>query len=89
MRNGGSIVVVDLAGGYDAGVSVVEQVELITPALSLGGTETIITHPASMSAATLDAQERAGMGITDGLLRISIGLEHVDDIIDDLVAALA
>ena len=88
MRNGGSIVVVDLAGGYDAGVRLVERVELATPALSLGGPETLITHPASMSAATLSPQERAEMGISDGLLRISVGLEHTDDVVEDLVAAV-
>ena len=89
MRNGGSIVVVDLAGGYDAGAATVERVEVATPALSLGGPETLVTHPASMSAATLSARERAEMGITDGLLRISIGLEHVDDVVDDLIAAIS
>lgn len=89
MRNGGSIVVVDLAGGYDAGVSLVEKVQVATPALSLGGPETLVTHPASMSAATLSPDERAAMGIPDGLLRISVGLEHGQDVIDDLVAALA
>jgi cystathionine beta-lyase/cystathionine gamma-synthase len=88
MRNGGSIVVVDLAGGYEAGVQVVERVQLATPAVSLGGPETLVTHPRSMSAATLSAQERAEMGITDGLLRISVGLEHVDDLLDDLVGAI-
>lgn len=89
MRNGGSIVVVELAGGHDAGVGVVERVEVATPAVSLGGPETLVTHPASMSAATLDLRERAAMGISDGLLRISVGLEHADDVIDDLVAAIA
>ncbi len=88
MRSGGSVVVVDLAGGYDAGVGLVERVEVATPALSLGGTETLVTHPASMSAATLTPDERAAMGIPEGLLRISVGLEHVDDVVDDLVAAL-
>ena len=88
MRNGGSIVVVDLAGGYDAGVQLVERVELAVPALSLGGPETLVTHPASMSAATLSAQERADMGIPDGLLRISVGLEHADEVVADLVAAI-
>lgn len=88
MRSGGSIVVVDLAGGYDAGVALVDRVELVTPALSLGGPETLITHPASMSAATLSSAERAAMGIPDGLLRISVGLEDTDDVIDDLVTAL-
>lgn len=89
MRNGGSIVVVELAGGHDAGVAAVERVEVATPAVSLGGPETLVTHPASMSAATLDPQERAAMGISDGLLRISVGLEHVDDVTDDLVAAIS
>lgn len=88
MRSGGSIVVVDLADGYDAGVKLVEAVEVAVPALSLGGPETLVTHPASMSAATLSPVERAEMGIPDGLLRISVGLEHGDDVIDDLVAAL-
>ncbi len=88
MRNGGSIVVVDLAGGYDAGAAVVDRVELATPALSLGGPETLVTHPASMSAATLSSAERAEMGISDGLLRISIGLEHVDDVTLDLLTAI-
>lgn len=88
MRGGGTVVVVELAGGFDAGVRAVERVELATPALSLGGPETLVTHPASMSAATLSAEERSGMGIPDGLLRISVGLEHVDDVIADLVDAL-
>ena len=88
MRNGGSIVVIDLAGGHEAGTQVVERVELATPALSLGGPETLVTHPASMSAATLSPQERSDLGISDGLLRISIGLEHADDVIADLVAAI-
>lgn len=88
MRNGGTIVVIELDGGFDAGVRAVERVELATPAVSLGGPETLVTHPASMSAATLSPEERIGMGIPDGLLRISIGLEHVDDVIDDLLAAI-
>ena len=89
MRNGGSIVVADLAGGYDAGVRMVERVELATPALSLGGPETLVTHPSSMSAATLSTDERDEMGISDGLVRISVGLEHIDDVLADLEAAIA
>lgn len=88
MRSGGSIVVVELTGGHDAGIRAAERVEVAIPALSLGGPETLITHPASMSAATLHPTEREAMGISDGLLRISVGLEHVDDVIADLVAAL-
>ena len=88
MRAGGAIVVADLAGGYAAGKSMVERLELVTPALSFGGTETLVTHAASMSAATLGPQERADMGISDGLVRISVGLEHADDVIADVVQSL-
>jgi cystathionine beta-lyase/cystathionine gamma-synthase len=88
MRSGGSIVVVDLAGGYDAGKAFVERVELALPAVSLGGPETLVTHPASMSAASLSSQERSAMGIPEGMLRISVGLEHVDDVIADVLGAL-
>lgn len=88
MRSGGSIVVLDLAGGYDAGKAFVERVELALPAVSLGGPETLVTHPASMSAASLSPQERTAMGIPEGMLRISVGLEHVDDVIADVLGAL-
>ncbi len=89
MRSGGAIVVVDLAGGYEAGARMVDRLELAIPALSFGGTETLVTHAASMSAATLGPQEREAMGISDGLVRISIGLEHPDDLLDDLVQAIS
>ncbi|MDZ7674021.1 MAG: PLP-dependent aspartate aminotransferase family protein [Acidimicrobiales bacterium] len=88
MRAGGAVVVADLAGGYDAGVAMVESVDVAIPALSFGGTETLVTHAASMSAATLSADQRATMGISDGLIRMSVGLEHPDDLVDDLVAAI-
>jgi cystathionine beta-lyase/cystathionine gamma-synthase len=88
MRSGGSIVVVDLAGGHEAGKALVESLELCLPAVSLGGPETLVTHPASMSAATLSPTERAEMDISEGLLRISVGLEHADDVIADITAAL-
>jgi cystathionine beta-lyase/cystathionine gamma-synthase len=88
MRGGGSVVVCELAGGYTAGVSLVDRLELCVPAVSLGGPETLVTHPASMSAATLGPDERAAMGIPDGMLRISVGLEHPDDIIADITACL-
>lgn len=88
MRSGGSIVVVDLAGGYDAGKQLVERVELALPAVSLGGPETLVTHPASMSAASLSPQERTAMGIPEGMLRISVGLEHADDVLADILGGL-
>lgn len=88
MRSGGSIVVVDLAGGYEAGRTFVERIELAIPAVSLGGPETLVTHPASMSAASLSPDERDAMGIPAGMLRISVGLEHADDVVADVLAAL-
>jgi len=88
MRGGGSLVVCDLAGGHDAGVAFVDRLALCLPAVSLGGPETLVTHPASMSAATLGPDVRAAMGITEGMLRISVGLEHPDDVIADITAAL-
>lgn len=89
MRVGGSIVVCELARGYDAGTRLVERLELCLPAVSLGGPETLVTHPASMSAATLSPGERAAMGITDGMVRISVGLEHPDDVIADITQCLS
>jgi len=88
MRSGGSIVVVDLAGGYEAGRTFVERIELAIPAVSLGGPETLVTHPASMSAASLSPDERDAMGIPAGMLRISVGLGHVGDVLAGLLAAL-
>lgn len=88
MRSGGSIVVVDLAGGYDAGKQLVERVQLALPAVSLGGPETLVTHPASMSAASLSPQERSAMGIPEGMIRVSVGLEHTDDVIADILGGL-
>lgn len=88
MRAGGAVVVADLAGGYEAGKTMAERLELVTPALSFGGTESLLTHAASMSAATLGPQERADMGISDGLVRISVGLEHADDLIADVVQSI-
>ena len=64
------------------------RIELAIPAVSLGGPETLVTHPASMSAASLSPAERVAMGIPEGMLRISVGLEHVDDVLADVLAAL-
>ena len=89
MANGGSMVSFELIGGWEAGRRFAESVTLAHLAPSLGGPETLVTHPASTTAANLTAEERAAMGIDDGLIRLSIGLEHPDDIVADLTAALA
>jgi cystathionine beta-lyase/cystathionine gamma-synthase len=83
------MVSVELDGGWEAGQRFVESVRLARLATSLGGPETLVTHPASTTAANLTPEERAAMGIGDGLVRLSIGLEHPDDIESDLAGALA
>jgi cystathionine beta-lyase/cystathionine gamma-synthase len=85
---GGSMISVELAGGLAAGERFVESVRVAQHATSLGGPETLVTHPASTTHAGLTPRERAESGITDGLVRISVGLEHVDDLRRDFVAAL-
>ena len=64
-------------------------VKLCSLAESLGGVETLISHPASMTHASVPPEERARLGITDGLVRISVGIEDVEDLIADLDQALA
>lgn len=88
MRRFGGLVSFELEGGIEAGMAFINRLELVTAAVSLGDTETLIQHPASMTHATYSAEERAAHGIGDGLLRLSIGLETLDDILDDLSQAL-
>jgi cystathionine beta-lyase/cystathionine gamma-synthase len=83
----GGMVAFDV-GSLDAARKVLESVELCTLAESLGGVETLISHPATMTHASVDAEKRERLGITDGLVRISVGLEDTDDIISDLDQAL-
>ena len=84
----GSMVSFDV-GSFAAARTVLESVKLCTLAESLGGVETLICHPATMTHASVAAEVRARLGITDGLVRISVGIEDTDDIIADLDEALA
>jgi cystathionine beta-lyase/cystathionine gamma-synthase len=86
---GGGIIAFEVVGGAESGVSLMNAVRLCTLAENLGSIETLITHPASMTHASMTHDEREALGITDGLIRLSIGLEHPDDIIDDLSDSLA
>ena len=88
-RGPGSIVSFELEGGRDAAEAVMRSVRLITPAVSLGSTDTLIQHPAGLTHSVLDPETRRESGITPGLLRLSVGLEEVDVLWDDLVQALA
>ncbi len=76
-------------GSFEKANRLLQRVRLCTLAESLGGVETLISHPATMTHASLSAEQRAALGITDGLVRISVGLEDVEDIIADLEQALA
>jgi O-acetylhomoserine (thiol)-lyase len=75
-------------GGYDAGIKVVEQVELISHVANIGDTKTLILHPASTTHRQLTDQQRVACGAGPEVLRISVGLEWVDDILQDLDQAL-
>ncbi|OQX01206.1 MAG: methionine gamma-lyase, partial [Desulfobacteraceae bacterium IS3] len=75
-------------GGTDAGKKVMNLMELCILAVSLGDCESLIQHPASMTHASYSPEERKKAGISDGLIRLSVGLEHPDDIIADLENAL-
>jgi cystathionine beta-lyase/cystathionine gamma-synthase len=83
----GGMVAFDV-GSLEAARAVLEAVKLCTLAESLGGVETLISHPATMTHASVDIEKRVRLGISDGLVRVSVGLEDTDDIIADLDQAL-
>jgi O-succinylhomoserine sulfhydrylase len=88
MSQGGGIVALVLSGGLDAGRRFLDAVQMVSHSANLGDTRTIVTHPASTTHSKLSADERAAVGISDGLIRVSVGLEHISDIIADLEQAL-
>jgi len=89
MRLGGAMVSFELKGGIDRGRHFLNQLKMISFSANLGDTRSIATHPASTTHSKLNPEERASVGITDGLIRISVGLEHIDDIIEDIEQAIA
>jgi len=89
MRNFGGIVTFEVKGGRKAGEKVMDNVGLITLAVSLGDCDSLIEHPASMTHSTYSAEELAKVGITEGLIRLSVGLEDPQDLIEDLKQALS
>jgi len=84
----GAMIAFEIKGGFDAGRIFINSLELCAIAVSLGDTETLIQHPASMTHSPYTPEERAACGISEGLVRLSIGLEDADDIIQDLKQAL-
>jgi O-succinylhomoserine sulfhydrylase len=89
MSQGGGIVVLMVQGGLDTGRRFLDAVKMCSHSPNLGDTRTIVTHPASTTHSKLSVAERSAVGITDGLVRVSVGLEHSDDIIRDLEQALS
>jgi len=88
MDQGGGVLSFEIKGGQKAAQQFKNNLKMITITSNLGDTRTIATHPATSTHSKLSSAERAAVGITDGLVRISVGLEHVDDIIDDIKQAL-
>lgn len=88
MKDFGAMLCFELKGGFDAGKTLMNNVKLALLAVSLGGVESLIQHPASMTHAGVDEDNRIKAGITPGLVRFSVGIEDVDDIIEDLSQAL-
>jgi methionine-gamma-lyase len=88
MSGPGAVFSFGVKGGLEAGKAFIDSVRLATLAVSLGGVETLIEHPASMTHTGMPKAEREAAGISDDLVRLSVGCEDVRDLIDDLSQAL-
>lgn len=88
MKAGGCVVAFEVKGGLEAGRTFFDSIKLLSLSANLGDSRTIVTHPASTTHSKLSVEERAAVGISDGMVRISVGLEHIDDIIADIEQAL-
>lgn len=88
MKNGGGIVCFNLKGGLESGRKFLDALQMLSMTANLGDTRSIASHPASTTHAKLTEEERRAVNITPGLIRISVGLEHVDDILNDILQAL-
>ena len=89
MSGGGTLVTFELEGGKDSAFKFMNAMKIITISNNLGDTKSLATHPATTTHMRIGAEERARLGITDGVIRLSVGLEDVQDLIEDLTQALA
>jgi len=89
MKLGGNIVAFEIKGGVEAGRKFLNNIKLCSLSANLGDTRSIITHPASTTHSKLSEEDRLEVGITDGLVRVSVGLENVTDVINDILKALS
>lgn len=88
MKAGGGVVTFEHKRGLEGGKSLIDNVQMISRSANLGDSRSIITHPASTTHSKLSKEERLAVGITDGMVRVSVGLENIDDIIADFAQAL-
>jgi cystathionine beta-lyase/cystathionine gamma-synthase len=88
MRQFGTVLAFELADGLDAARRFIDGVALARPATSLGGPETLVCHPMTTTHASLTPDEQEDCGVTDGLIRMTVGLEDPDDLVADLTRAL-
>lgn len=88
MKAGGCVVAFEVKGGLTAGKTFFDSIQLLSLSANLGDSRSIVTHPASTTHSKLSVKERQESGITEGMVRISVGLEHIDDIIADISQAL-
>src|SRR5262249_5787852 len=89
MRDFGGMISLRLKGGGDAARRFVTRTKLFSLAESLGGVESLVCHPATMTHASIPVENRTARGVDDGLIRLSVGIEEVQDLRNDLAAALA
>ena len=88
MKLGGNIIAIEVKGGLEAGKNFLNSIKMCSLSANLGDTRSIVTHPASTTHSKLSSEEQLAAGITPGLVRISVGLEHISDIIQDINQAL-
>ncbi len=89
MKAGGNIIAFEIKGGIEAGRKFLNSIQLCSLSANIGDTRTIVTHPASTTHSKLSEEDQLAVGITQGLVRVSVGLETVEDVIADLKQALA
>ncbi|MDX1326174.1 MAG: aminotransferase class I/II-fold pyridoxal phosphate-dependent enzyme [Arenibacter sp.] len=88
MKAGGCVVAFEVDGGVEAGRKFFDAIKVLSLSANLGDARSIVTHPASTTHSKLSTEDRMATGITDGMVRVSVGLEHIDDIIADIAQAL-
>ncbi|HYD21697.1 MAG TPA: aminotransferase class I/II-fold pyridoxal phosphate-dependent enzyme [Flavipsychrobacter sp.] len=89
MKNGGAVLSFEMKGGFDAAVNFMNKLQICTNAVSLGTCDTLVSHPASTTHVGVAREDRLKFKITDGLIRMSVGIETVEDLINDIEQALA